>query len=155
MSHVLVEGGKVKTYPYSFSRLRADNPDTSYPDKPSDEMLAGHNVYPVVHVDAPAASAISKNVVEGQPKFVKGVWTQVWTEVDASPEEVTQREKDGAEAAAKATIKQDAFVANFIAMTPAQVEDYVNANVTNIASAKALLVKMAKMLLLLARREFS
>lgn len=151
MSYALIEGGKVKTYPYSFARLRADNPDTSYPDKPSDEMLAGHNVYPVVHVDAPAASAISKNVVEGQPKFVKGVWTQVWTEVDASPEEVAQREKDGAEAAAKATIKQDAFVKAFANMTPAQIDDYVDANGATLAGLRAIMKKALKHQRLLAR----
>ena len=151
MSHVLVEGGKVKAYPYSFSRLRADNPDTSYPDKPSDEMLAGHNVYPVVHVDAPAASAISKNVVEGQPTLVKGVWTRVWIEVDASPDEVTQREKDGLEAAAKATIRQDAFIKTFANMTPSQIDDYVDANGTTLAQLRAILKKSLKLQRLMAR----
>lgn len=146
MSHVLVEGGKVKTYPYSFSRLRADNPDTSYPENPSDEVLASHNVQRVEHVDAPSASAISKNVVEGQPKLVKGVWTRVWIEVDASPEEVTQREKDGAERAARQAIRQDAFIKAFAEMTSAQIEEFVDNNTT-----KVVLKKTLKYLRLMAR----
>jgi hypothetical protein len=39
-------------------------------------------------------------------------------------------------------------------MTPAQVEAYVQTNVTNLATAKDVIAKMGIMLLLLARREF-
>lgn len=59
-----------------------------------------------------------------------------------------------AEQALKAGVKADAFVAQFIAMTPAEVIAYVNANVTTVAGARALLGKMGMMLLLLARREY-
>lgn len=151
MSHVLVEGGKVKTYPYSFSRLRADNPDTSYPENPSDEVLASHNVHRVVHVDAPPASALSKNVVEAEPILVNGVWTRAWIEVDASSEEITARQKDAADGAARAAIRQDAFVAAFAAMTPAQIEDYVDANGANLAGLRDILKKSLKLQRLMAR----
>lgn len=151
MSHVLVEGGKVKTYPYSFARLRADNPQTSYPENPSDEVLASHNVHRVVHVDAPPASALSKNVVEAEPILVKGVWTRAWIEVDASSEEITARQKDAADGAARAAIRQDAFVAAFAAMTPAQIEDYVDANGANLAGLRAILKKSLKLQRLMAR----
>lgn len=151
MSHALIEKGKVKTYPYSFSRLRADNPDTSYPENPSDEVLASHNVHRVVHVDAPPASALSKNVVEAEPILVKGVWTRAWIEVDASSEEITARQKDAADGAARAAIRQDAFVAAFAAMTPAQIEDYVDANGANLAGLRAILKKSLKLQRLMAR----
>lgn len=59
-----------------------------------------------------------------------------------------------AEQAIKDGVKSDAFVAQFVAMTPQQVIDYVNANITDLASAKTLLRRMAVMLLLLARREY-
>lgn len=151
MSHALIEKGKVKAYPYSFARLRADNPQTSYPENPSDEVLASHNVHRVVHVDAPPASALSKNVVEAEPTLVKGVWTRAWTEVDASAEETTARQKEAAEGAARAAIRQDAFVAAFAAMTPAQIEDYVDANGTTLAQLRAIQKKTLKLLRLLAR----
>jgi hypothetical protein len=54
----------------------------------------------------------------------------------------------------RAEIKAEAFVAQFIAMTPADVDAYVTTTVTDLASARTLLRRMAKMLLLLARREF-
>lgn len=59
-----------------------------------------------------------------------------------------------ADEAIRAAAKADAFVQSFVAMTPAQVLDYVNANVTTVAGARALLGKMAVMLLLLARSEY-
>lgn len=49
---------------------------------------------------------------------------------------------------------KNAFVEQFISMTPAQVTNYINNNVTNLASAKDVINKMALMLLLLARREY-
>lgn len=59
-----------------------------------------------------------------------------------------------ADAAIKEQIRADAFVANFVEMSPQQVIDYVNANVTTVAGARALLGKMGVMLLLLAKREY-
>lgn len=49
-------------------------------------------------------------------------------------------------------IKADGLVQQFVARTPAQVGDWVDANVTDLASAKAVLKLMAKMLLIIARR---
>lgn len=51
-------------------------------------------------------------------------------------------------------VRADAFVRQFVAMTPAQVAAYVDANVSDLASARRLLKRMALMLLLLARREY-
>lgn len=55
---------------------------------------------------------------------------------------------------AKQAAKADAFVQAFVDMTPAQVVAYVASNVTDLASARQLLTKMALMLLLLAKKEF-
>lgn len=55
---------------------------------------------------------------------------------------------------AKQAAKADAFVQAFVDMTPQQVVAYISSNVTNLASARQLLTKMALMLLLLAKREF-
>jgi hypothetical protein len=59
-----------------------------------------------------------------------------------------------AEAAIRSTVKSDAFVRQFMEMTPAQVATYVDAQVTDLASARLLLKRMAVMLLLLARHEY-
>ncbi len=55
---------------------------------------------------------------------------------------------------ARTAAKADTFVQTFVAMTPAQVLAYVDANINTVADAKVLLKKMAIMLLLLARKEY-
>jgi hypothetical protein len=82
------------------------------------------------------------------------VWTQVWAMADFSAEEVARRQQKEADATDAAAVKADAFVQTFVAMTPAEVSDYVNANTGTLAQTRALLNKMALMLLALARREY-
>jgi len=53
-----------------------------------------------------------------------------------------------------AAARADAFVQNFINSTPTQVVNYIDTNVTDLASAKTVLKKMSLMLLLLARKEY-
>lgn len=63
----------------------------------------------------------------------------------------TKRE---AEAVARLAVKTDSFVQQFISMTPAEVAAYVTGNVTDLASARALLRRLSLMVLVLAKREF-
>ena len=63
-------------------------------------------------------------------------------------------EEKAIEDAARQAASADAFVQNFIKSTPAEVTGYIDTNVTDLASAKTVLKKMALMLLLLARREY-
>lgn len=153
MSYALIKAGKVAAYPYSFARLRTDNPDVSFPQDPDDEVLARHGVVAVSRVPAPAPSA-GKSVVELSPVFNGSAWAQAWGEVDATPEELALREAEARELTDRAAVKADAFVAAFIAMTPAQIDAYMDANVTTVAGAKAVMKKLAKIMLPLARREF-
>lgn len=153
-SFAKITGDAVERYPYTLAHLRADHPDVSFPRAFSGWEVA-YGVQPVIAVDRPAPSdPLTKNVVEGNPTLIGGQWTQSWQEEDASSEEVAARRQEAADKAARAQIKADAFVAQFIAMTPAEVANYVDNNTANLAAARALLKKMALMLLLLARQEF-
>jgi len=38
--HALIDNGSVEQYPYTIGNLRRDNPNTSFPKRPSDAMLA-------------------------------------------------------------------------------------------------------------------
>lgn len=153
MSYALIVNGAVSQYPYSFAALRRDNPQVSFPREATDERLAEFGVVKLAAVARPVPGT-GKNVVEGQPALVGDVWTQVWTEVDATPEEIASRAQQAADDAARLSVKADAFVTSFIAMTPAEVTAHIEANVTNLASAKNVISKLALMVLLLARREF-
>lgn len=153
MIYALVVDGQLSKYPYGFSDLRADNPQVSFPSEVSDEWLAERGIVTVAPVERPAPGATT-HVVEGSPQLINGVWTQSWTEVEASADEIAARQRASADRSARSAIKADAFVGNFIAMTPAEVTAYIEANVTNLASAKSVINKLALMVLLLARREF-
>lgn len=149
MSHVLAPKGVVAKWPYSFADLRRDNPQVSFPAEPTDEMFAAFDVHPVVASTKPS-TAIGEDAREVAPVLIGGVWTQQWKVVAADPSVVKARriEKE------KGQIKLDAFVASFVEMTPAEVDAYIDANVTNLASAKNVIGKLAMMVLVLAKREF-
>ncbi len=99
------------------------------------------------------ASTLTQDPAE-QWSLIDGVWTQAWTMVDVSPEEAAIRQQRAADAADREAVKGDTFVQNFIAMTPDQVSTYINANTNNLAEVRALLNKMALMMLVLARKQY-
>lgn len=71
-----------------------------------------------------------------------------------SPEYLAKAQQEEADRAEREAIKADAFIQNFITMTPQQVEAYINANTASLAQVRALMVKLSLMLLALARREY-
>ena len=88
--HILAPSGTVRTYPYSVGQLRADNPQVSFPRDPSDALLAEWGVFPVVET-APPSVTYAQNLVEGTPQQINGVWTQVWSVIAASADEIAER----------------------------------------------------------------
>jgi hypothetical protein len=140
-------------YPYNPEKMRYDFPAVSFPKEKNLALLAEYGVYPVTSVARPAFS-LTQDAVEQPPQQINGVWTQAWSMVDVSPEEAAARQKRAGDAAQREAVKVDAFVQNFIAMTPAQVTAYIEGNTNNITEVRALLNKMALMLLALARREY-
>lgn len=154
MSHLRIRNGIV-TYPYALAELRRDHPDISFPHEMPVALLAEFDVHPVEPVPRPAPSdPITLDVVEAEPAVQNGVWAQRWVEIAAPPREIAARRDAASDAAARSTVRADSFVTAFIAMSPAEVAAYVDANVTSLATAKTVLAKVAVMLLLLARREF-
>lgn len=82
---------KIEKYPYSISELKKDNPQISFPNYPSEKLLAEWQVFPVVKTDQPIFDNITENISEGSPIFDGTIWKQVWIVTDASPEEIEQR----------------------------------------------------------------
>lgn len=66
-----------------------------------------------------------------------------------SPEQIEQEDADSLEA-----VRNDAQVRAFIAMTPAQVDAYIQNNVGNLAEARQMLKFLARMLLRIAKLEY-
>jgi hypothetical protein len=71
-----------------------------------------------------------------------------------SPREIADEAKRTEIAQAMEAARADAFVRQFVNMTPAQVADYVNGNVSNLTDARNLLIKLALMMLALAKEQY-
>lgn len=106
--HALIVDGAVAQYPYTIGNLRRDNPSTSFPKQPTEELLAQWGMQPVTKVDRPSVDH-TRNVNEGTPALVDGTWTQVWVVSDATSEEISER---NVQAAAEARGKRAALLAD-------------------------------------------
>ena len=105
--HALISNNTVKQYPYTIGNLRRDNPNTSFPKRPSDELLSDWGLQRVAKIDRPNVNH-TKNVNEGTPVLSGDVWTQVWVVSDATADEVAERTK---EKSASIRTKRDGLLA--------------------------------------------
>lgn len=97
MSLVKITNGTVDTYPYSVGQLRRDNPQTSFPKRIPDEMLADWDVYPVTYEDVPDIDDRTQGLEQNSvPAQVNGAWTVGWTITDKTEEEVQEHDKNTA-----------------------------------------------------------
>lgn len=151
MNYAKIVNGAVVAYPYTFRQLRLDHPQTSFPATPTDATFAEYGVLPVADTAKPPYDQ-TKNIVEGIPVLVNGVWTQTWDQSAASAAEIAARQLDVDDASDFTVVKADSFIPQFLAMRPAQLDTYIETNVTNLATTRDLLKKMAMMLLILSRR---
>jgi hypothetical protein len=88
--YVLIVDGAVAQYPYTIGNLRRDNPQTSFPKRPSEELLQSWGMERVTRVVQPTYD-YTKNINESTPAIQGGQWAQIWLVTDASAEEITQR----------------------------------------------------------------
>lgn len=89
--HVKITNGNVDTYPYNVGQLRRDNPNTSFPKRIPDEMLAEWGVYPVTVADIPSFTQRTQTVSqEATPSLVDGAWTIGWTTSNKTAEETQE-----------------------------------------------------------------
>ena len=70
--------GAVAVYPYTIALLKADHPNTSFPEAMTDAMLQAHGMYSVASSSHPDHDAAIQSVEEATPTLVDGQWTQTW-----------------------------------------------------------------------------
>ena len=93
--YVKVANGAVEQFPYTLGNLRRDNPNTSFPKNPSDEMLADWGVYPINEVAAPTYDEKTQNIVRDEAPILNGSsWDYGWT-VQAKTADEIQDYNDG------------------------------------------------------------
>ncbi len=85
--HVLAPNNVVAKYPYSPSQLAADNPSTSFPWPMPQHILEENNVFEVSPTERPSYSELTHKLIELDPVFVDGQWSQLWSVEVLSAEE--------------------------------------------------------------------
>ena len=76
-------------YPYSLQKLREDNPRTSFPSELTESLMDEWDIYEVRQTPKP--NNYTKNISEGTPILVEGVYYQNWEQTDASTSEINAR----------------------------------------------------------------
>ena len=137
----------------SVAQLRRDHPNVSFPRNPSAELLASYNIFPL-QTTAPVYDSATQVATEGTPVLDAGVWKQGWTIRAKTAEELQAEAARVQEEQNRAAIKTDELVQAFINRTPAQINTYVNSQVTDLASAREMLKLFGRILLVVARREY-
>lgn len=88
-----------KTYPYSDTQLRRDNPQVSFPEVITDAIRASHGVYRLLVEPEPAYDPITHGVRAAAPVQINGEWTQPWEVFPLPAEEVAANQAAAIQAA--------------------------------------------------------
>ena len=96
MAYVKTHDGQVQAFPYTIGDLRKDNPNTSFPRRIADDILASYGVFEVQVDTAPAVDEKNYRAVRADtPTYVNDAWRLEWSVVEKTAEE-KQQYYDGA-----------------------------------------------------------
>lgn len=76
-------------YPYSLQKLREDNPNISFPSEITENLMGEFSIYEVRATPKP--NDYTKNISEGTPILIEGVYYQNWESTNASEFQINQR----------------------------------------------------------------
>lgn len=94
---VKATNGQPNQFPYSVGQLRRDNPQTSFPKRIPDEMLAEWGVYSVTALEVPSHDERTQHVeLNAQPHQEDGQWVIGWSVVNKTSEAVQQYDENAA-----------------------------------------------------------
>jgi len=94
---VKTTNGQIDQYPYSIGQLRRDNPQTSFPKKVPDDLLAFFGAYPVAHQDRPIIGERTQKATQATaPTLGNGGWVLHWAVTSKTPEEIVEYDNDTA-----------------------------------------------------------
>jgi hypothetical protein len=77
------------TYPYSIKDLREAYNNISFPTELSEQMIIEWDMYEVRSTPKPVD--YTKNIIEGTPILVEGIYYQNWIQTNASESEINLR----------------------------------------------------------------
>jgi hypothetical protein len=76
-------------YPYDVLTLRQAHPNVSFPENLNNEILLEWGMYEVSTIVKPFD--YTKNIIEGTPTLIDGIYYQNWIQTNATEEEISYR----------------------------------------------------------------
>ena len=152
MQIIKVNNGVPETY--SLSQLKVDLPNVSFRRGYPASQLNPLGIYYVTDTAQPVFNNMIETISEGTPVKVVDDWVQVWDVTPLSQTEIDARAEQKADQDDAAAIKLDAAVKALILARPAQIENYINTNVKTLATAKTVLIILAKAISALGKTGF-
>ena len=96
--YVKLSNGAVDQFPYTVGDLRRDNPNTSFPKNPTNDMLADWDVYPVTHLAQPDFNEATQKIArDATPSLNGSSWELGWTVSDKTSQEIEEYNNNAAE----------------------------------------------------------
>jgi hypothetical protein len=96
--YVKLSSGAVDQFPYTVGDLRRDNPNTSFPKNPTNDMLADWDVYPVTHLAQPDFNEATQKIVrDATPSLNGSSWELGWTVSDKTSQEIEEYNNNAAQ----------------------------------------------------------
>jgi predicted nucleic acid-binding protein len=94
MYYVKLNGdGSIQKYPYRVNELKKENPNVSFPDPLTEDILAAYQVFPVDNVDQ-SHNSLTEKIAAADPVLVNGRWRQQWQVLPLSQEERNQKSRE-------------------------------------------------------------
>ena len=94
-NYAKINNGQIDVYPYSIGELRRANPNTSFPDSISDEILTEYGVVVIVDHPAPSYDRETQKVEQATvPVLENGSWVIGWSIVNFTADELAEKVAD-------------------------------------------------------------
>jgi len=95
MAYVKANGTNIVEYPYSFQKLKEDNPNTSYPRSIDDAWLETKGIYRVTVDAQPSFDRRTEMVTQNSTPTHNGTnWVLGWTKANKSADDITAYDND-------------------------------------------------------------
>lgn len=107
-TYVRARDGVILDYPYHPDKLRADNPNVSFPAHLTDEILKQFGVFAILYPEQPQYDPATQICIPDQPKWDGQQWFSTFSLMPATPEET---EAWLAEKAAEVRSERDTLLA--------------------------------------------
>jgi len=142
-----------RRYPITEADFVAVHWRLTVPAYPDDQFYRRYGYAIVYHSEPPAYNPDTQHVLEIAPApNQNGTWRQRWEIKSYTPEELAAMAEEGARKAADIVARQEIVASAIIGLSYAQLDSYIDANVTDLAKARTYLKKLSRVVKALVER---